>query len=121
MFEHLEKAGIFLNDTEHLQRIDEFFNDSYLILKNNVMIGVIKLGLFPERIHIRQFQILPQHQGTGIGNKVLDVVKKKAKERQCGITLNVLLDNPAKILYLRHGFVVVSQNELEFHMQWFTA
>ena len=42
----------------------------------------------------------------------------EAIEKQVSITLNVLLNNPAKQLYLRHDFVVSGVNELEYSMRW---
>lgn len=118
MDEHLKKAGICLNDAGHMQRIDEHFDDSYIISIQDLAIGLVKLGQFPDRIHIRQFQLLPKYHCVGIGSKVLELIKRKAKEKQLDISLNVLVDNPAKQLYLRHGFRVVSVNELEFQMSW---
>lgn len=118
MDQHLQMAGIYLDDKAHLKRIDEFFADSHLILIENDSIGLLKLGLFTDKIHVRQFQLLPDYQGLGIGGRVLDLVKRKAQEKQLDITLNVLLDNPAKALYLRHGFVVTERNALEFKMRW---
>jgi len=118
MNEHLKIAGIHLDDTAHMLRIDECFSDSYLISYHNIAIGLLKLGLFPNNVHLRQFQLLPQYHGLGIGSRVLELVKRKAQEKQLTITLNVLLNNPAKQLYLRHGFVVIDSNELEFQMRW---
>ena len=46
------------------------------------------------------------------------MIKRKAIEKQVSITLNVLLDNPAKQLYLRHDFTVSGVNELEYQMRW---
>jgi ribosomal protein S18 acetylase RimI-like enzyme len=118
MNEHLKTAGIYLDDSAHMQRIDEYFSDSHIICFQNSAIGLIKLALFADKIHIRQFQLLPRYQGLGIGSKVLDIVKRKAQEKQLVITLNVLQNNPAKQLYLRHGFVVIDNNGLEFQMRW---
>ena len=118
MTEHLAKAGIHMSDVQHLQRITEYFDDSHLILKDNQIIGLLKLGVLPLSFHIRQLQILPEFHGFGIGSKVLELVKKKAEEANLAITLNVLLKNPAKNLYLRQGFVVVGENELEYQMRW---
>ena len=73
--------------------------------------------MLADRIHIRQFQILPSFHGKGVGSFVLDVTKKKARERKLPVTLNVLLDNPAKSLYLRHGFYVEEQLKLEYKMR----
>jgi len=118
MDDHLKKAGLIYDDAQHLARINECFEDSSLILIKEEPIGLIKLGAFLERIHIRQFQILPSYQGTGIGKRVLELIQRKAMERGVPITLNVLLKNPAKRLYERAGFHIVGQNELEYQMMW---
>ena len=118
MDEHLQSAGLYFDDTAHLLSIDEFFSDSYLISYQNKVIGLLKLGLFTDKIHLRQFQLLPQYQRLGIGSRVLELVKRKAQEKQLAITLNVLLKSPAKQLYLRHDFVVMNSNKLEYQMRW---
>jgi ribosomal protein S18 acetylase RimI-like enzyme len=118
MNEHLINAGIYLDDVGHMQRIDEYFSDSQIILYQDMPIGLIKLGQFPGTIHIRQFQLMPQYHGLGIGSRVLLLIKRKAQEKQLSISLNVLLNNPAKHLYLRHDFVIIGGNELEHAMRW---
>jgi GNAT superfamily N-acetyltransferase len=118
MNKHLQHAGLYLDDRAHLMSIDEFFSDSYIISYQNRAIGLLKLGLFADKIHLRQFQLLPQYQGLGIGSRVLVLVKRKAQDKQLAITLNVLLKNPAKQLYLRHDFVVMNSNKLEYQMRW---
>lgn len=118
MDDHLNKAGIVLTDNQHNERINEFYSDSNIIYMNNNKIGLIKLGVFSDRLHIRQFQLLPSFHNKGIGTNVLKLVIKKAKERQLSITLNVLLDNPALKLYQRNGFIIESQTQLEYQMRW---
>jgi GNAT superfamily N-acetyltransferase len=118
MNQHLQYAGLYLDDTAHLRCIDEFFSDSYIISCQNKAIGLLKLGLFADKIHLRQFQLLPQYQGLRIGSRVLELVKRKAQDKQLAITLNVLLKNPAKQFYLRHDFVVMDSNKLEYQMRW---
>ena len=118
MTEHLNKAGFHFSEQDHIARIHEFFNDSFIITINKESIGLIKLGLLDDRVHIRQFQILPSFHRMGIGSYVLEVVKKKAKDLTLPITLNVLLDNPAKALYIRQGFYVEEHLTLEYKMRW---
>ncbi|WP_259368866.1 GNAT family N-acetyltransferase [Colwellia sp. Bg11-12] len=117
MGEHLVSAGLNLSDQQHLERISEFLTDSSIILMDKQPIGLIKLGVLADKLHIRQLQISPKYQGKGVGSKVLALVKKKAKELKLPLTLNVLLANPVISLYLRHGFIVIGQNELEYQMR----
>ena len=117
MGEHLIVAGLNLSDQQHLERISEYFADSSIILLNKQPIGLIKLGVATDKLHIRQLQISPQFQGKGVGGKVIALVKEKAKELGLPLTLNVLLANPAISLYLRNGFTVTGQNQLEYQMR----
>lgn len=122
MSKHLANAKIKLTNEQHLERIKEHYYDSQIILRDRKPIGLLKLGVISlkdttKSLHIRQLQILPQYQGQGIGSKVLAVVKKRALQLQLPITLNVLLKNPARGLYLRHGFQIEGKNKLEFQMR----
>lgn len=117
MTEHLLKANIRMSKAQHIDRINEFFNDSLLIHYKNQAVGLLKLGLQNKHLHIRQLQILPEFQNKGIGASVLNLVKNQAVKLQYPLSLNVLHHNPAKALYCRHGFKKVSENKLEVHMQ----
>ncbi|WP_448212175.1 GNAT family N-acetyltransferase [Colwellia sp. MEBiC06753] len=117
MDDYLKQAGLVLTDVQHTNRVLEFFNESYLILLNEKSVGVIKLGIENSALHIRQFQILPQYQGKGLGGHVLNICKKKAREKQTSLTLNVLTNNPAQQLYLRQGFVIEATDELQHFMR----
>ncbi|GLX87337.1 hypothetical protein tloyanaT_35900 [Thalassotalea loyana] len=117
MTEHLSRAGIAMDDQKHLVRIDEFFEDSLIIEYKSHAIGLIKLGRFIDRLHIRQLQILPNFQNKGIGEKVINRVVTRAREINQPVTLNVLKQNPALRLYQRLGFRVEQETELEFFMK----
>ena len=102
--------------------LKSFFYDSQIILIDRKAEGLVKLGVVSlngteKTLHIRQLQISPKYQGKGIGSKVLSVVKKRALQLHLPITLNVLLKNPARALYLRHGFQVTSKNKIEFQLR----
>ena len=117
MNQHLIRAGLNMSDSQHIERINECFEDSYIISVKGKAIGLLKLGILNHSLHIRQFQVLPEFQGQGIGKRVLEVVKKKAVQLKRPITLNVLLENPAKTLYCRLGFKVIRENDLEYRMK----
>ena len=118
MDEHLANAGLNMSDQQHKERVLEFFDDSFLICCNEQSIGLIKFAVLSQRMHIRQFQILPEFHNRGIGSQVLDLLKTKAQQRGLAISLNVLHKNPALKLYCRHGFVILGENELEYQMRW---
>lgn len=115
---HLKTAGIDMTDDQHQARVMEHFDDSYLIMLDDNPVGLIQLGVINKAIHIRQFQIHPDYQGRGLGKRVLDVCKKKARQRNTSVTLYVLLENPAKNLYLRNGFEIERTDKIQHFMRF---
>jgi ribosomal protein S18 acetylase RimI-like enzyme len=122
MTQHLLAAGIRMTDEQHLMRIKEHFYESHIILADRKPIGLLKMGIVAlndthKSLHIKQLQIMPKYQGKGIGSSVLTVVKKRALQLCLPITLNVLINNPARGLYLRHGFQVEKKTRIEFQLR----
>lgn len=116
MVDHLEEAGIFLTQAEHLFRLDEAYECSYLILCQQEKIGTLKFREESDKFEIMQIQISPAHQGYGLGKMVLGRVIEWSMGNGKPIELTVLKANPAKELYLRLGFTLVGEDEDEFHM-----
>ncbi len=116
MTEHLATANIYMDDVKHLDRIDEFFEDSLIVEYKAQPIGLIKLAHLPDRLHIRQLQIMPKFQGKGVGGKILQRIFKRANQLNLPVSLNVLKKNPALHLYQRHGFEINKETELEYYM-----
>ena len=122
MTQHLLAAGIRMTNEQHLMRIKEHFYESHIILADRKPIGLLKMGIVAlndthKSLHIRQLQIMPKYQRKGIGSSVLTVVKKRALQLCLPITLNVLINNPARGLYLRHGFQVEKKTRIEFQLR----
>lgn len=72
----------------------------------------------PERLHIIDISILPSFQGNGVGFYLISNLQQKAKEENKPVILQVLHTNPARNLYERLGFHVVSTDELYLKMRW---
>ena len=115
---HLANAGIVMDDDQHKSRVLEFFSDSTIISLNDKPIGLIKVGHLEKSLHIRQFQLLPSFQSRGIGSKVLNAIKRKASNEKKPITLYVLLENPAKNLYLKEGFEIEHTDKFQHKMRF---
>jgi N-acetylglutamate synthase-like GNAT family acetyltransferase len=113
---HLRNAGLIYNDNHHRERIFDHFNDSLIIHVNEQAIGLLKLAVTKDKIHIRQLQIQPAFQNKGIGAKVLKLVQQRALKTHLPVTLNVLKKNPALALYKRAGFEIVEKNDIEYAM-----
>ncbi|GAA0714034.1 GNAT family N-acetyltransferase [Aquimarina litoralis] len=117
MMEHLEKAGLFLSEEQHLARVRVHFDKAQIILYKKEKIGVLKYIETDSSIEILQLQITPKLQGKGIGNYVLNNVIEQSVATNKEIRLKVLKENPAKFLYERNGFSIYDEDSYEFYMK----
>jgi len=77
--------------------------------------GVIAARPAPDAVWIEHFYIAGDHQGRGIGDDVLGrVLAMDTGGRP--FKLNVLTGSAAQRLYVRHGFVVDSEDEVDVFM-----
>ena len=118
MSEHLKKAGVNLSKEEHLSRIDHQFDKSFLIMQSDKKVGMLKLAEEEDSLEITQLEVLPEFQGEGIGKQLIEQTIDKATSQNKKLNLKVLKRNPAKFLYLRSGFKIIDQDNLEFHMRY---
>ena len=88
-----------------------------LLNENDVCLGFASyehqyLGKNITRLH--KIYLLPETQGRGMGKLVLDTIMALAKENQSeAISLNVNRFNKAYTFYLKMGFEVVAEENLE--------
>jgi N-acetylglutamate synthase-like GNAT family acetyltransferase len=102
MLSYLEKAGIILSEEEHIERVESFFDSSYIIENEDEnSIGLLKYVEDKKSIELVQLQILPEYQSKGIGSTILKDLIAKSQKLDKQLTLKVLKNNPSKILYLR--------------------
>lgn len=84
--------------------------DNYEVYLDRARVGVVRFSYNGDTCYLRDFQILPECQGKGIGSKCLDLVVKHALERQSTkLVLRVFSENPAIGLYEAKGFVRTNQ------------
>ena len=117
MTEHLAAAGIFLSDAEHDFRVDDAFDCTFIAWHSGARIGMAKSRNSNDRLEIMQLQVLPEYQGKGLGQELVQSFIDTAKAENKCLMLAVLKRNPAKRLYERLGFSVVGEDEHEFHMR----
>lgn len=106
---------------ENLQR--EFFAQDWqnlkpsIILYHNQPIGTICISYNNESLHIERFYILPEYQNKGIGTYLLKQLLEKADKKNLPAKLCVLKINPAISLYHRHGYEIIREDEIMYHME----
>jgi ribosomal protein S18 acetylase RimI-like enzyme len=115
MVAHLEKAGMFLAEAEHLVRLNDAYECSHIVHYDGERIGTLKYQQTVETINIMQIQIEPELQGRGYGRRLIEQVLSDATVKT--VALTVLKENPALALYKRLGFLIVGEDNYEFHLQ----
>jgi GNAT superfamily N-acetyltransferase len=110
----LERIGRFDADRARARFLDAFSPEwTREILLGEVPVGFFVLreqgdGLLLDHLYIR-----PSHQGRGIGAAVLRGVFAEADARGLDVRVGALRDSDANRFYLRHGFVLESQAEVD--------
>lgn len=71
----------------------------------------------PEQLHIIDISILPGFQGNEVETYLISNLQQKAKEENKPVILQVLHINPARKLYERLGYQVVSTDGIYLKMK----
>lgn len=114
---HLKKVSGAIDDKSHMNRIMYRFDSAKIVLVDGFKAGLLKSYCDETGWVIVQVQISPEYQGRGIGSKIVGSVLEQAANDEHIVTLSVLKGNPAKELYSRLGFEVVSTSETEYTMR----
>jgi len=80
-------------------------------------IGMISLEERTDDVFLRAIEILPTHQGLGIGARIIQEIIDDAASKQKPVSLSVLKVNPAKSLYERMGFSTIEETDTHFIMK----
>lgn len=62
--------------------------------------------------------LLPEYRNLGIGTVLLQSVLNEAQRKKRVVVLHVLKTNSAVRLYARLGFVITSETEMHYEMEW---
>ena len=85
---------------------------------NGHAVGGLLLEYKTDSVYIHELQVLPEHQGQGVGTDVVERVIEEAATRGVPVTLSVVPANPrAKQLYERLGFEVTAFEAPFFRMR----
>jgi ribosomal protein S18 acetylase RimI-like enzyme len=114
---HFSAAGIVHSPAEQEARVRELFECAEILELDGQSIGLLKVLREPTHWRVMQVQLSPQHQGAGIGGHLIKSLMCEAGVAGVPITLSVLKVNPARRLYERLGFKVISEGARVLHMQ----
>jgi ribosomal protein S18 acetylase RimI-like enzyme len=81
--------------------------------------GRLRVVRAPDHLELAGIQLLPAHQGHGIGTHLVEQLLVEAREAGLPARISVEKDNPrARALYERLGFVVVGQTDGDVKLEW---
>ena len=86
------------------------------IMVGGEMAGVLVVENHEDHVFLSEIQIDPGQQGRGLGRRVVSDLIEKAEKAGLPVRLRVLLQNRAKRLYERLGFVVTDRTETHYLM-----
>lgn len=90
-----------------------------IILRDGAAIGRIYLEQSPEKIHLLDIALLPEHRGQGLGDAMMRDLLEKAGAAGLPITLHVYrFDEQVLAWYQRLGFNTIGGSGLYYLMEW---
>ena len=121
MTEVCAKHGQVLSEDEHRQRVEFRLDSAAIIEVDSQPVGLVKLTQDGTTWTIEQFQILPEHQGRGLGTLVLQAVIADARASGALLRLSVLKQNAAARLYARLGFRTLAESANTYKMTFIVS
>jgi GNAT superfamily N-acetyltransferase len=118
MREHLER--VFRYKPSRARRIFREHFDTpgmRLILVGDALAGCVAFRIGEAEIKLDSFYLDRRHHNTGLGATILKVLLAEADALGLPIRLAVLTGSQADRFYLRHGFVKLSEDEIEAHYE----
>lgn len=106
------------DDAKQRARVRAHFESAQIITLNSEPIGLWKVYQEGESLHLSQVQVIPSHQGKGIGTQLITRLQHAARQQGLAITLHVYRSNPAIRLYQRHNFEVTTETVDMLTMIW---
>jgi len=115
---YIEQTWGKLDDLAQRKRFDEVtrVEDHSIVELQRRPIGCLCFGQSDVEFRLIRLLIRPEFQRLGLGTQILKEVLALADDRRLPVRLRVLRVNPARRLYERHGFLVVSEDETHYTM-----
>lgn len=112
---------------KHVERIytwkPELFRQKFnplltqVIISDGIEVGMVTVKRQVDELYLGDIVILPEFQNQGIGSAVIKGVLRDANTEGVPVRLQVLKQNPAKGLYERLGFVIVTETQTHYIMR----
>jgi len=87
-----------------------------VIVVDEKPVGTVSVDVQPTHLQFGEFYILQPYRGRGLGTRVLLEALQLADTQHLETRLEYLKWNPVATLYARHGFRIVSENEIHYFL-----
>jgi|SRR4029077_4085653 GNAT superfamily N-acetyltransferase len=117
MHPHLLASGLIPSLEEDMRRVLLRFDCAQVILLADEPVGLLKVSRDGMDWDLIQIQLAPPLQGQGFGAQLIQSVISEARDAGASLKLDVLKANPARRLYERLGFTVITETAHLFEMK----
>jgi len=114
MVQHLLNSGVLLNADAQMARVMYRFDCAKVVVLDGEDVGLLKVSRDVSSWELIQIQVSPALQGRGLGERLIRQIMREADENGADVELSVLKANPARVLYERLGFRMVSESDTEY-------
>jgi ribosomal protein S18 acetylase RimI-like enzyme len=88
---------------------EHYTNASYDVIElDGEPVGRLYVARWEDEIRVMDIALLPEHRGAGIGAQLLSDLLAEGAEAGKNVSIHVEINNPARRLYERLGFVPVA-------------
>jgi GNAT superfamily N-acetyltransferase len=88
----------------------------FIVMLDEQPIGTVSIHEQLESVRFGEFYLLRNFRRKGLGTTILTDFLKRCDQSKRSVTLEYLKWNPVGSLYERHGFKVVSENDIHYFM-----
>jgi GNAT superfamily N-acetyltransferase len=108
------------NESSQRRTIEQSLTDigTSIIVVSGSDIGWLQIGETGEELYLGQIYIAPAMQNRGIGTEIVRQLCEKAYQKGKALTLEVMKNNRARLLYERLGFSTPGSSKYKLNMRW---
>ncbi len=119
MKESLENIGRFDPETARNRFLGSFIeDDTKKVLIDGDLVGFYVVHKKTDHIHLDHLYFFPEHQGQGLGAKVLTLIKEQALKEGLPIRLGALRGSRSNDFYKKHGFIYTHEEEWDLYYEF---
>lgn len=115
----LEQLGRFDPQRARRRFLDSFTpTDTRKLTVDGKLVGFYVLSAGPAALTLSHLYLLPRFQGHGIGARVVQRAKRRARAWDMPLQVGALRGSRSNAFYLSSGFVKVREEQWDIHYQW---